>query len=196
MLNVYVFLVWQVLRERYIIKITYTKNYNLFSLTTFRLNPYGTRKYGRKNKKIFLSQSSNSIFLLCVQKKKINEANTTYFSCETDFNNRAFCNVSSYRTLSWWRPYLDATKAYSRLILPYVILVDEYYDSPGVVLRAQPFDYSIEVFGPGIPQDLLADCDTDVVLRREGNEAGDALKIEFQPQINCLSVRREIEFWR
>lgn len=98
MLNVYVFLVWQALRERYIIKITYTKNYNLFScLTTFRLNPYGTWKYGRKNKKIFLSQSSNSIFLLCVQKKKINEANTTYFSCETDFNNRFLqCLLISY----------------------------------------------------------------------------------------------------
>lgn len=85
---------------------------------------------------------------------------------------------------------------YSRLILPYVILVDEYYDSPGVVLRAQPFDYSIKVLSLGVPQDFLADCDTDVVRCREGNETGDALKIEFQPQINCPSIRREIEFQR
>lgn len=84
----------------------------------------------------------------------------------------------------------------SKLVLPYVILIDEYYDSPGVMLRAQPFDYSIKVFSLGVSQDFLADCDTDVVLRRKGNETGYALKIEFQPQINCSSVRREIEFQR
>lgn len=64
------------------------------------------------------------------------------------------------------------------------------------MLRAQPFDYSIEVLGLGISQDLLTDGDTYVVLRRESNETGDALKIEFQPQINCPSVPREIEFSR
>lgn len=75
----------------------------------------------------------------------------------------------------------------SKLVLPYVILVDEYYDPSGVMLRAQSFDYSIEVLGPSISQDLLADCDTDVVFTRKGNETGNALKIEFQLQINCPS---------
>lgn len=83
-----------------------------------------------------------------------------------------------------------------KLVLPYVIFVDEYYDPPGIVLRAQSFDYSIEVLGLGISQDLLADCDTDVVFSRKANETGDALKIEFQRQINCPSAQREIEFRR
>lgn len=53
------------------------------------------------------------------------------------------------------------------------------------MLRTQTVDYPVEVLGPRVPQDLLANCDADVVFRRERDEAGDALKIEFQPQINC-----------
>lgn len=44
-------------------------------------------------------QSSNFIFLHCVQKKKINKANIPHFSCKTDFNDLVFYNVSSYRVL-------------------------------------------------------------------------------------------------
>lgn len=77
----------------------------------------------------------------------------------------------------------------SKLMLPYVILVDEYYDPSGIMLRAQSFDYSIEIFDLSISQDLLADCDTDVVFTRKSNETGNALKIEFQPQINCPSTQ-------
>lgn len=89
---------------------------------------------------------------------------------------------------------MGAFKCNKDAILPYVIFVDEYYDSSSVVLRAQTFDYSVEVLRLGVPQNLLANCDADVVLRRKGNEASDALKAEFQPQINCLSIGQVLEF--
>lgn len=145
----------------------------------------------RIKKKQFLSQSSNSIFLHCVEEKKINKANRI-------FHARQISTISLFVTPPHIVFYLVTTlfkcKTYLRLILPYVILVDEYYDSPGIVLRAQPVDYSIEVLSLGVSQDLLADCDTNVILRREGNETGDALKIEFQLQINCPSVREKSNF--
>lgn len=64
-------------------------------------------------------------------------------------------------------------------ILPYIILVDEYYHSPSIVFRAQAFDYPVKILDLRVSQNLLADRYADVVFRRERNETGDTLKIDW-----------------
>jgi len=59
------------------------------------------------------------------------------------------------------------------------------------MLRAQAFDYPVEILGLGVPQNLLTDGDADVVLRCERNEFGDAL--ETEPQGNeSLSIDEKL----